>query len=59
MIKLKNACSSAQFVALTFDGWTDRRMRSFYAVTMHYIDRTDRLKAHLLLSILSRVRLIS
>ena len=24
MIKLKNACSSAQFVALAFDGWTDR-----------------------------------
>lgn len=48
MIKLKNACSLAQFVSLTFDGWTDRRMRAFYAITMHYIDRMDQLKAHLL-----------
>ncbi|CAF1558903.1 unnamed protein product [Rotaria sordida] len=26
--KLKNACSSADFLSLTFDGWTDRRMRA-------------------------------
>jgi hypothetical protein len=46
--KLKNACSSAHFVSLTFDGWTDRRMRAFYAVIMHYIDQAGQLKAHLL-----------
>ena len=48
LVKLKNVCSSTQFVSLTFDGWTDRRMRAFYAITMHYIDRTGQLKAHLL-----------
>lgn len=48
LVKLKNICSSTQFVSLTFDGWTDRRMRAFYAITMHYIDRTGQLKAHLL-----------
>jgi hypothetical protein len=46
--KLKIACSSAEFVSLTFDGWTDRRMRAFYAVTMHYIDQVGQLKSHLL-----------
>ena len=46
--KLKNACSSVDFVSLTFDGWTARRMRAFYAVTMHYIDQMGQLKAHLL-----------
>ncbi|CAF1416363.1 unnamed protein product [Rotaria sordida] len=45
---LKKACSSADFLSLTFDGWTDRRMRAFYAVTMHYIDQTGQIKAHLL-----------
>ncbi|CAF1276570.1 unnamed protein product [Rotaria sordida] len=46
--KLKHVCSSADFVSLTFDGWTDRRMRAFYAITMHYIDHMGQLKAHLL-----------
>ncbi|CAF3334021.1 unnamed protein product [Rotaria sp. Silwood2] len=46
--RLKNVCSSTDFLSLTFDGWTDRRMRAFYAVTMHYIDRMGQLKAHLL-----------
>jgi hypothetical protein len=46
--KLKNACSLADFISLTFDGWTDRRMRAFYAVTMHYINSMGQLKAHLL-----------
>ncbi|CAF3892783.1 unnamed protein product, partial [Rotaria sp. Silwood1] len=46
--KLNNACSSADFLSLTFDGWTDHRMQAFYAVTMHYINQTGQLKAHLL-----------
>ncbi|CAF1518568.1 unnamed protein product [Rotaria magnacalcarata] len=46
--RLKHACSSTDFLSLTFYGWTDRRMRAFYAVTMHYIDRMGQLNAHLL-----------
>jgi hypothetical protein len=46
--KLKNACLLADFISLTFDGWSDRRMRAFYAVTMHYVDPVGQLKAHLL-----------
>ena len=46
--KLKNICSLTDFVSLTFDGWTDRRLRAFYAVTIHYIDQGGQLKAHLL-----------
>ncbi|CAF1621781.1 unnamed protein product [Adineta ricciae] len=46
--KLKNVCTSALFVSLTFDAWTDRRMRAFYAVTIHYINGMGQLKAHLL-----------
>ncbi len=42
------ACSSAEFVSLTFDGWTDRHMRAFHAVTMHYIEKVGQLKSHLL-----------
>ncbi|CAF2066963.1 unnamed protein product, partial [Rotaria magnacalcarata] len=37
--RLKHACSSTDFLSLTFDGCRDRRIRAFYAVTMHYIDR--------------------
>ncbi|CAF2818912.1 unnamed protein product [Rotaria sp. Silwood2] len=46
--KLKNACSLADFLSLTFDGWTDRRLQTFYAVKMHYIDQMEQLKTHLL-----------
>ncbi|CAF2068375.1 unnamed protein product [Rotaria magnacalcarata] len=46
--RLKHAWSSTDFLSLTFYGWTDRRMRAFYAVTMHYIDRMGQLNAHLL-----------
>ncbi|CAF2110865.1 unnamed protein product [Rotaria magnacalcarata] len=46
--RLKHACSSTDFLSLTFDGWTDRLMRAFYAVTMHCIDRMGQLNAHLL-----------
>lgn len=46
--KLKSVCSLTDFISLTFDGWSDRRMRAFYAVTIHYIDQIGQLKAHLL-----------
>ena len=39
---------AADFISLTFDGWTDRRLCAFYAITMHYIDKIGRLRAHLL-----------
>jgi len=40
-MKLKQACRDAQFVSLTLDVWTDRRMRAFLAVTMHTISESD------------------
>ena len=46
--KLKKICSSTPFVSLTFDAWTDRRMRAFYAVTVHYVDQVGQSKSHLL-----------
>ncbi|CAF1396264.1 unnamed protein product [Rotaria magnacalcarata] len=46
--KLKKTCLAADFISLTFDGWTDRRVRAFYAITMHYVDQTGQLRAHLL-----------
>ena len=41
MMKVKQACSDAKFVALTLDVWTDRRMRAFIGTTMHTISETD------------------
>mgnify|MGYP006897109283 CR=1 FL=1 len=46
--KLKTICLAAEFVSLTFDGWTDRRLHVFYAITVHYVDQSGKLKAHLL-----------
>jgi hypothetical protein len=48
IMKLKKICSSTPFVSLTFDAWTDRRMRAFYAVTVHYVDQVGQSKSHLL-----------
>ncbi|CAM2728341.1 unnamed protein product [Rotaria socialis] len=48
MNKLKNTCLAAGFISLTFDGCADRRVRAFYAITMHYVDQTGQLRAHLL-----------
>lgn len=45
--ELKQICKASQFVSLTFDIWTDRRMRSFYAITVHLIDQCL-FKSHLL-----------
>ncbi|CAF0994470.1 unnamed protein product [Didymodactylos carnosus] len=35
--ELKTICTTAEFISLTLDIWTDRRMRPFYAVTGHSI----------------------
>ena len=40
-MKLKQACRDAQFLSLALDAWTDRRMRSFLATTMHTISESD------------------
>ena len=45
--ELKQACKSIRFVALTLDLRIDRRMRSFYAITIHYINQCL-FKSHLL-----------
>jgi hypothetical protein len=36
-VKMKQACKDARFLSLTLDVWTDRRMRAFFAITMHTI----------------------
>lgn len=41
MLKVKQACKEAKFVALTLDIWSDRRMRSFLGITMHTIAEND------------------
>ncbi|CAF2309235.1 unnamed protein product [Rotaria sp. Silwood2] len=41
MVKVKQACDDAKFVALTLDVWSDRRMRTFIAITMHTIAKND------------------
>jgi hypothetical protein len=41
MVKVKQACSNAKFVALTLDVWSDRRMRAFIAITMDTIAEND------------------
>ena len=41
MEKVREACNEAQFVALTLDLWSDRRMRTFIGITMHTISKND------------------
>ena len=36
-MKLKQTCDNAQFLSLTLDVWTDRRMRAFLAITMYTV----------------------
>ena len=36
---LKSTCSSTSFLSLSLDVWTDRRVRAYYAVTVHFINR--------------------
>ena len=38
-VELKRICNAARFVSLTLDVWSDRRLRSFYAITVHHIDQ--------------------
>ena len=45
--ELKEVCQSSRFVALTLDLWTYRRMRCFYAITIHFINQCL-FKSHLL-----------
>lgn len=45
--ELKRICKENRFVSLTLDIWTDRRMRSFFAVTLHLIEQCL-FKSHLL-----------
>lgn len=37
--ELKRICRENRSVSLTLDLWTDRRMRSFYAITIHLVDK--------------------
>jgi hypothetical protein len=46
--ELQRICHASRFVSLTLDIWTDRRMRSFYAMTIHLIDQCV-FKSHLLI----------
>ena len=41
MGRVKNACNDARFVALTLDVWSDRRVRSFIAITMHTVTEAN------------------
>ena len=41
MMKVKQACADAKFVALTLDAWSDRRVRAFLGITMHTIREKD------------------
>ena len=41
MMKVKQACADAKFVALTLDAWSDRRMRALIGITMHTIGQKD------------------
>ena len=46
--KLKDICSTTFSLSLSFDAWSDRRMRTYYAVTVHFINRVGASKSHLL-----------
>jgi len=45
--ELKRISKSSRFVSMTLDLWTDRRMRCFYAITIHFISQCL-FKSHLL-----------
>ena len=45
--KLKDICSESKHVSLTHDCWTDRRMRSYFGITLHTII-DDEYKSYLL-----------
>ena len=35
---IKDSLNQAQYVSLTIDVWSDRRLRSFLGVTAHFVD---------------------
>lgn len=39
VVDIKSRCSAANYVAASLDCWTDRRMRPFFSVTAHTINR--------------------
>ena len=45
---LKEKLQSAQYVSLTLDMWSDRRMRSFMGMTVHFVDNNLHLCSFLL-----------
>ncbi|CAF1511739.1 unnamed protein product [Rotaria sordida] len=45
--KLQEICAQSSYVSLTLDVWTDRRMRSYFGVTLHTIIN-DKYKSFLL-----------
>lgn len=47
-IKLKSELAKADYVSVTVDIWSDRRMRGFLGVTAHCINIEDELKSQLL-----------
>jgi hypothetical protein len=47
IMKLKTLCNNAEYVSVTLDAWTDRRLRSYIGITLHtFVD--DNLKSYLL-----------
>ena len=47
IMKLKALCNNAEYVSVTLDVWTDRRLRSYIGITLHTFVGDD-LKSHLL-----------
>jgi hypothetical protein len=45
--KLKEICSKSPYVSLTLDCWSDRRMRTYFGITLHTIV-DDKYKSYLL-----------
>ena len=47
IMRLKTLCDNAEYISVTLDIWTDRRLRSYIGITMHtFVD--SQLKSYLL-----------
>ena len=47
IMRLKTLCDNAEYISVTLDVWTDRRLRSYIGITMHtFVD--SQLKSYLL-----------
>ncbi|CAF4677463.1 unnamed protein product, partial [Rotaria socialis] len=56
--ELKKCCNQSNFISLTLDIWTDRRLRAFFAMTGHaFVDNT--LKSYVLCFLPLHVRLVT